>query len=268
MRDRPQAPLQPRCVDGKTESQKGADWLSHTWPFLPVTHPHLSSGGRICHSQCSRTRGCPFPPGTPPRPGVPGLRVRKHTGLQWGVFLQLSPYASAAPRPSLPLAVPGQGGRSDPARGFQSPETLQLSPPPTEARGRIPSPAAPAPAFSLPCSRPRDGAGDCSPEPQKEDKGHQEGHQGDAVAQVVDDDSKMVVHLVPLLRPERGAEVRFPHGPTPAPRPNGGTDPVVAGTEWAVLTIVAPCLSPECLALPWSSTLPFGTVSPCLSVRP
>lgn len=43
-----------------------------------------------------------------------------------------------------------------------------------------------------------------SPEPQKEDKGHQEGHQGDTVAQVVDDDSHMVVHLALLLRQERG----------------------------------------------------------------
>lgn len=80
-RDRPQAPLQPRYMGGETEPQSGADRLSHTWPFLPVTRPDLSSGGRICHSQCSRTRGCPSPMGTPPLPVVPGSRVRKHTGL-------------------------------------------------------------------------------------------------------------------------------------------------------------------------------------------
>lgn len=43
-----------------------------------------------------------------------------------------------------------------------------------------------------------------SPEPQEEDKGQQEGHQGDAVAQVVDDDSNMVVHFALLLKQERG----------------------------------------------------------------
>lgn len=43
-----------------------------------------------------------------------------------------------------------------------------------------------------------------SPEPQEEDKGHQEGHQGDAVAQVVDDDGNVVVHFALLLRQERG----------------------------------------------------------------
>lgn len=243
---------------GKLSLRKG---LSHTWPFLPVTHPHLSSGGRICHSQCSRTRGCAFPPGTPPRPVVPGLRVRKHTGLQWGVTFCFG----RPPAPSLPLAVPGQGGRSDPARGFQRPGTQQLSPPPTEARGRIPFPAAPCACLLPPLLKAQGWCRGCSPEPQKEDKSHQEGHQGDAVAQVVDDDSKMVVHLVLLLRPERGAEVRFPHSPTPAPRPNGGTDPVVAGTERAMLT-TAPFPSPEGLTLPWSSPVSFGTVSPCLSV--
>lgn len=89
-KDRPQARLQPRYMGGETEPQSGADRLSHTWPFLPVTCPDLSSGGRICHSQCSRTRGCPSPMGTPPLPVVPGSRVRKHTGLQWDISLLLS----------------------------------------------------------------------------------------------------------------------------------------------------------------------------------
>lgn len=75
------------------------------------------------------------------------------------------------------------------------------------------------------------------------------------MAQVVDDDSKMVVHLVLLLRPERGAEVRFPHSPTPVPTGQVSTDPMVARIEWAVLTIVTPFLSPKCLTLPWSSTV-------------
>lgn len=43
-----------------------------------------------------------------------------------------------------------------------------------------------------------------SPEPQEEDKGHQEGYQGDAVTQVVDDDCNMVVHFALFLRQERG----------------------------------------------------------------
>lgn len=52
------------------------------------------------------------------------------------------------------------------------------------------------------------------------------------MAQVVDDDSNMVVHLALLLRPERGAEVRLPNSPTPAPAgclrtvPVGGQDRV------------------------------------------
>lgn len=53
-----------------------------------------------------------------------------------------------------------------------------------------------------------------SPEPQKQDKGHQEGHEGDAVAQVVDDDGDVVMQLALLLRPERGVEVR-PRTATP-----------------------------------------------------
>lgn len=56
-----------------------------------------------------------------------------------------------------------------------------------------------------------------SPETQKEDKGHQEGHQGDAVAQVVDDDGNVVVHFALLLRQERESELRLLHTHTSAP---------------------------------------------------
>lgn len=87
------------------------------------------------------------------------------------------------------------------------------------------------------------------------------------MAQVVDDDSDMVVHLALLLQPEREAEVRFPNSPTPAPAVCLRKPPWVAGTEWATLATVTPSLSyPRCHTLPWSSTVWFETVP--LSVCP
>lgn len=50
-----------------------------------------------------------------------------------------------------------------------------------------------------------------SPEAQEEHEGHQKGRQGDAVAQVVDDDGRMVVHFALLLQKE-GSVV-----PSPSP---------------------------------------------------
>lgn len=49
--------------------------------------------------------------------------------------------------------------------------------------------------------------------------------------------------------------MRLPHSPTPAPTGRVSQDPTVAGTEWAMLTVVTPSLSPLCLTLPWSSTV-------------